>query len=244
MIAALVCTFYCYWAAKRQGMPADAALDMGIVGIVAGVLGARIFHILVEAPAYYWAKPMRVFEFWRGGFVSWGGFLCIVFSLIIFFRIKKLPILPWFDLLAIGAPLIKFFVRLACLLTGCCYGKPTDLPWAITFTNPASTAYYFFPNIPLHPTQIYSMIHAVLLFIFINWFYWKKKSFAGQTTCLLAMGWALPRALIEFFRGDRDRGLYFGDSLSTGQIMGLTIFFVALAFYLYLNAKNRKKSEA
>lgn len=250
MVATLACTFYLYAFARKRGLQPEVMLDMGIIGMLAGVLGARIFHILVEAPDYYWEKPMRVFEFWRGGFVSWGGFIAIYFSLLAYFKIRKLPALVYFDNFATGAPIIKFFVRVACLLTGCCYGKPTELPWAITFTNPASTAYYYFPNTHLHPTQVYSMIHAVLLFVLVNWYYGRTHELKagkavsrpghrdGESICVLAMGWALPRALIEIFRGDADRGIFFGGLLSTGQITGGVIFLVALATFVYLRRKT------
>lgn len=240
MVATLACTFYLFLNAKRAGLQPEAMLDMGILGMITGVLGARIFHIIVEAPAYYWAKPMRVFEFWRGGFVSWGAFIALAITLPLYFKIRKLPILTYMDFFATGAPLIKFFVRLACLLTGCCYGKPTNLPWAIIFTDPASTAYYYYPNLPLHPTQIYSMIHATLLFFFIRWFYTHHKQSPGETICALVMGWALPRAFIEFFRGDADRGIYFGGTISTGQITGLSVALAAFILYLYLHARYKK----
>lgn len=250
MIATLACTFYLYLNARKRGIQPEAMLDIGIIGMLAGVLGARIFHILVEAPDYYWEKPMRVFEFWRGGFVSWGGFIAILFSLTAYFRIRKLPALVYFDYFATGAAIIKFFVRVACVLTGCCYGKPTDVPWAITYTNPDATAYYYYPNTPLHPSQAYSMIHATLLFFFVNWYYRRSHELKGgkavsrpghrdgESICVLAMGWALPRAFIEMFRGDADRGLYFGGLLSTGQITGGLIFLAALAIFLYLRKKK------
>lgn len=239
MVATLACTFYCYWLAKRRSLKPEVVLDVGIIGMLSGVIGSRIFHILVEAPGYYWEKPFRVFEFWRGGFVSWGGFIALIASLLIYFRVRKLPTLVYLDLIAAGAPLIKFFVRLACLLTGCCYGQPTDLPWAITFSNPSSTAYYYYPNIPLHPVQIYSMIHAALLFLLVNRVYRYSKR-PGQTSAVLAMGWTLPRVLIEFFRADLDRGVYFGGAVSTGQIMGVLIFLIGLFAFIRLSrSKNQ-----
>jgi len=256
MVATLACTFYLYFMSKRRGLQPEAMLDLGIIGMLAGVLGARIFHILVEAPDYYWEKPMRVFEFWRGGFVSWGGFLALAISLPTYFKIRKLPIMLYMDFFATGAPLVKFFVRIACLLTGCCYGKPTNVPWAITFTNPESTAYYYYPNTPLHPTQVYSMIHATFLFFLVGWYYKfsheiingksvsKKGHGDGETICVLVMGWTIPRAIIEFFRGDADRGLWFNDLLSTGQITGFLIFLAALAIFLSLRKRSRKAAAA
>ncbi len=275
MIATLACTFYLFATAKKRGLQPEAMLDMGIIGMLAGVLGARIFHILVEAPDYYWEKPMRVFEFWRGGFVSWGGFIALAIALPTYFKIRKLPIMIYMDNFATGAPIIKFFVRVACLLTGCCYGKPTNLPWAITFTDPASTAYYYYPNTPLHPTQIYSMIHATFLFLLVNWYYKRSHMIVsgpslaggandaakaktdvgpgaravsrpghtdGETICVLAMGWTLPRAFIEFYRGDADRGIWLNGLASTGQITGLAIFLIALATFLYLRSRNKPKT--
>lgn len=237
MVATLTATFYAIWVGRHNGLKTEAILDMGIIGMLAGVLGSRIFHILVEAPGYYGEKPVRIFQFWRGGFVSWGGFLAIGLAFWAYFRVKKLPRWRYFDILCVAAPIIKFFVRLACLLTGCCYGKPTDLPWAIRFTDPNSTAYYFVGSTPLHPTQVYSMIHAILLFILVNWVY-RRRKFDGQTTCTLAMGWTLPRVFIEFFRGDLDRGVYFG-ILSTGQIMGVLIFTYFLFLYRHLKNATR-----
>lgn len=57
MVAALACTFYIHWLGKKKGFRPEVILDMGMIGILAGVIGSRIFHILVEAPAYYWEKP-------------------------------------------------------------------------------------------------------------------------------------------------------------------------------------------
>lgn len=238
MVATVVSTFYAAWLAGKNNLRREVVLDMGMLGMVAGVLGSRIFHILVEAPGYYWEKPFRVFEFWRGGFVSYGGFIGLTITFWLYFRLRKIPITAYLDLVGAAAPIIKFFVRVACLLTGCCYGKPTNVPWAITFHNPASTAYYFYPNVPLHPTEIYSMIHALLLFVFINWVY-RHRKFPGQTACVLTMGWTLPRAFIEIFRGDADRGVYFSGLVSTAQITGLVIFVIALITYSRLARRHR-----
>ncbi len=236
LVATLVSTFYAVWVGKRNGLNPTAILDLGIIGMMAGVLGARIFHILVEAPDYYWEKPIRVFEFWRGGFVSWGGFILIPIAFLVYFRMRRLPVWPYLDILCVAAPIIKFFIRVGCLLAGCCYGKPTDLPWGIIFTHPDSAAFYFMGTVPLHPTQVYSMIHAGLLFLLVNWVY-RRRRFAGQTACILAIGWSLPRALIEFFRGDADRGVYEG-GISTGQIMGLLTVILFLFLYRHLRRRH------
>lgn len=231
MVGVLVTTFYGYWMTVRRGLQREVILDLAIWTFVGGFLGSRIFHILVEYPSYYWEKPSRVFEIWKGGFVSWGFVLSIFILFPLYGRLKKVPIWPYLDIFAISAPIVHFFIRLGCLLTGCCYGKPTDLPWAITFTNPDSTAYYFVGATPLHPTQIYDMLFGLLLFGGLNWFY-RRARFAGQTFCVFVFSWHLGRFILEFFRGDADRGIFFG--IPTGQIMSALVFMTFLVIYYRL----------
>lgn len=245
MVGTLACAFYCYWLAGRVGLRREIFLDMGMIGMLAGVIGSRIFHIFVEAPGYYWENPLHVFEFWRGGFVSFGAYICVPLSVYVYLRIRKVEVWPYLDLLVLGVPLIQLAIRIACLLAGCCYGKPTDLPWAITFNDPASTAFYYYPNIPLHPTQIYSSLHAILLFAFVNIYYFKKKNrFPGEMIPVMFILYLIPRGLIEFFRADSDRGLWFGEMLSTGQVMSLLGLagFVVMYFYLKHRAQRSTSS--
>jgi prolipoprotein diacylglyceryl transferase len=299
-VGALLCTIYIAYLAPRYNLKRVVCIDMGIIGLISGVLGTRIFHILVEAPDYYWEKPMRVFEFWRGGFVSFGAYIGVPLALLVYFMLRKtdrqdlleigwrvsigldlMLILIWawqliqgtfnvilfctyniflllayiyfkgprigrddvpryLDLVAIGTPIIQFSIRTACLLAGCCYGKPTDLPWALIFHDHNSTAYYFMKETALHPVQIYSGIHAVVLFIFINWFYRKKKTFPGQTALVMLILYLIPRAIIEFWRGDADRGLWFANTLSSGQIVG--IVGVTLCIFLYRHLRKKASS--
>ncbi|MBI1909333.1 MAG: prolipoprotein diacylglyceryl transferase [Deltaproteobacteria bacterium] len=237
MVAILACAFCGYFLCKREKLKTEVAIDFGILGMIFGILGARIFHILVENPAYYWNDPIRVFHFWRGGFVSWGAFIAVPLSLILYLKVRKIPFWPYFDMAAAAMPVIKIFVRIACLMTGCCYGKPTELWWGIRFTNPNSTAFYYYPDLPLHPTQILSLIHAILLFLGINWVY-KHRRFEGQTASLMILFWVVPRFFIEFLRGDTDRILFFNDTLSTGQLMGIPLFILGLILYTTLKKKG------
>lgn len=241
ILGALACAFYCHWVGGRRGLRREIFLDFGMVGIIGGFIGARILHILVEAPGYYWEDPLRVLAFWQGGSVSFGAFLGGGLSIVAYLRIRKLDILPYTDVVVLGLPLIHLCGRIACLLIGCCYGKPTDLPWAITFSNSAATVYKFYPNIPIHPSQIYEMIQALSIFIGINLFYFKKRDrFPGQCLPIFFIAYLIPRGIIEFSRGDLDRGLWFNGLMSTGQIAAVigTVFFV----FLYVHLRKRAQT--
>lgn len=244
-IGALGCAYYCYWIGGRVGLRREIFLDAGIVGIIAAFVGARLFHVLVEAPGYYWEDPMRIVDIGRGGSVSFGAYLGGSLGIFAYLRFRKLSILRYGDVAALGIPIVQFFGRFSCIMAGCCYGKPTSLPWGITFTNPGTAAYHTFGAIPLHPSQIYEMIQAILVFTAINLFYFKKKSrYPGQTMALLFIMYLIPRGVLEFWRGDVDRGFWFDGLVSTGQIMSVigTTFCIAWYFYLKRRALRVQKT--
>lgn len=226
MIAALVATWLGLKLARREKLSEVAVLDLAIIAVATSMVGARIFHILVEAPDYYWEKPVRVFYFWQGGFVSLGAFIAVIGSWLLYLRAKKLNVRQYLDLTANTAPIIIFFVRLGCFLNGCCYGKETSSSLSVVFKNPSSAAYLMHHgNAPLHPTQAYFMINAVVMF-FALLFVRKYRKFYGQIGAVFLMYEGVSRFFIEFLRGDDDRGVYFGGAVSTGQIV-MVLFFAA-----------------
>ncbi|MFO1519460.1 MAG: prolipoprotein diacylglyceryl transferase [bacterium] len=239
MMASLAATFYAYYRAPEKGLSRTVVLDLGIIGTIAGVVGSRLFHVFVEEPKYYWEHPSYVFQIWRGGFVSYGGLILIGISFYVYLRVKKLDIYKYLDLYALGFPLVVFFVRVGCLGAGCCYGKPTHFFFHLVFNNRSSDAGYRYFGIPLHATQIYSMINAVFLFV-VLYFIDKKKKFDGQIVWSFLILYAFTRGMIEFLRGDVERGVYFGGVISTAQILG--ILGIVFGSIMYVHCRRRYES--
>lgn len=242
MVASLVTTFYGYWLAKKEKADPVVILDFGIIAIIASVIGSRVFHILIENPSYYLENPIRVFYFWQGGFVSIGAFVFTIISWIVYLRIRKLDAWRYFDIAAAVIPAAIFFVRIGCLCAGCCYGKPTDFFLHLTFTNPNSAAGYHHPGVPLHPTQIYLMLNALMMGILLFLVY-RYRKFKGQVLALFFMYYGVSRFLLEFLRGDEDRGLFFGKILSTGQIAMIVSFCFGLILYIVMMKKSKSKTK-
>ena len=228
MVGALAGTFFAAHLAKREGSDPVAMLDFGIIGIICSVIGSRIFHILVEAPGYYLEDPLRVFYFWQGGFVSIGAFTGTLIGWLVYMWRRKLAYWRYLDLATTCVPILIFFTRVGCFLVGCCYGKPTEFFIHLTFNDPASTAGYYHLGEPLHATQVYNMLNAVVMWAVILLSY-RYKRFHGQVLATFFLYYGVTRFFIEFLRGDADRGLWFGDSISTGQI-SMVFFFVAGLF--------------
>jgi len=103
-----------------------------LYALIAGLIGARLFYVI-----HYWEKfsnnPLSVFAVWQGGLELAGGVALAITVIIIYLRRYKLPVRRCLDILAVGLLLALAFGRIGCFLRGCCYGKPTNLPWAVCF---------------------------------------------------------------------------------------------------------------
>lgn len=232
-IASIVGTATVFYLAQKRNLSRVAVIDIGWIGTLTGIIGARIFHIVIEYPWYYLENPTHVWQIWRGGLVWYGGVLVATGSIIAYLRYRKLPLLPYLDVTAVAIAAVLFFGRLGCFSVGCCYGKSTHLPWGLVFP-PTTEAGRQFPGIPLHPTQVYEMASMVMLFAISFWVE-RHKRFYGQTTSLYLMLYAVSRSTIEIFRGDADRGLFYG--ISTSQILSIVAFLIGAVFY----AASRKR---
>ncbi len=204
--------------AKDWGLNPVRAVDFGFLAFVFGAIGARALHIVAEAPGYYWEHPIRVFYFWQGGFVFYGGFIVAMVGLIIVCLKLKEPLGIWAN--SSMSPLFFGFAigRMGCLAAGCCYGHRTDWWWGMIFTNPRSGAPL---GVPLHPTQL---LESLFLFFMaaIFWFaYRRPPKRGGEALVMGILCYAVFRFFIEFLRGDDDRGVYFEGFLSTSQIISL-----------------------
>jgi phosphatidylglycerol:prolipoprotein diacylglycerol transferase len=225
MVASLSTTYYLLWLSKKKNMSQLAVLDIALYATIIGIIGARLFHVFFEFPSYYLEDPIKVFYFWQGGFVGYGAFIGVLFGTVATLKYKKLPVLEYCDLVAMACPLIIMSMRIGCVGAGCCYGKPTDFFLHFVFDHPASDAGSKFPGIPLHATQLYDFLSATLLLIGL-YYYDKYKTFHGQILLIFLGVYAFNRFLIEYLRGDVDRGVYLDGLLSTSQITGIIIIVI------------------
>ena len=141
---------------------------------------------------------------------------------------------PWvgFDVAAVPAAVGGAVGRLGCLLSGCCYGTRTDLPWGIVYRDHFAHAIHpDLPSVPLHPTPLYE-IGAVLLMAILLDRVGARHPRAGSVGLLWIVVYALARCAIEPFRGDLIRGVAFG-VVSTSQVIGLLAAAVACGVLLF-----------
>jgi phosphatidylglycerol---prolipoprotein diacylglyceryl transferase len=180
----------------------------------------------------YRENPALLFslDFLRSGGVWYGGLLGAVFAG--YFLMKRYG-LPWWktaDACAPGIAIGNFFGRQGCFAAGCCWGKPTSLPWGVKFTEQGHQITGVPIDAYLHPTQLYESFAMLVVFLFLLWLH-KRKRFSGQVILAYALLYSAIRFAIEFVRDD-PRGDVFGltslTGLSTSQLISVVIGISAL----------------
>lgn len=230
--------------AEKDGIARTYAWDLGFVVILSALVGAKLLMILADFGAYL-NEPSLLLSaaFWRAGGVFYGGFLgAVAGSALYAWRRPGLPFWAVADAAAPSIALGQAVGRLGCLSAGCDYGLPSNLPWAITFTSEYAHEKVGVPlNVALHPTQLYESLTTLLLFLFLLHLH-RKRSFRGEVFAVYLITYGMARFLLEFFRGDEDRGFVFS-WLSTSQFISLLIVPCGLFAYWYLRRSGQRRGK-
>ena len=216
--------------ARRDGLPSEKIYDLSLWMLLAGLVGSKILMLFTE-PEYRENPALFLsLDFLRSGGVFYGGLLGAM--AVGYFLMKRYK-LPWWktaDACAPGIAIANFFGRQGCFAAGCCWGKPTTLPWGVKFTELGHQITGVPTDAHLHPTQLYESFAMLLVFLFLLWLH-KHKRFSGQVILAYALLYSVIRFLIEFVRDD-PRGDVFGltslTGLSTSQLISLVIGITAL----------------
>jgi phosphatidylglycerol:prolipoprotein diacylglycerol transferase len=235
-LGATVGYFYLAYVAKRD-LGIDQEVIKGLLRwiIFAAIVGGKLFFYL-ENPAYYFAEPSNMLLNFRTGFVFYGSLIFAVPIAIYYVRKHGVPVLPFLDRLAIVACIIHAFGRLGCFMAGCCYGIPSDGPFAVTFTDPLSEAPL---HQALHPTQLYEI--ALILGIMVILLMFKRyQRFEGQLFFIYVMLYGVGRCFTELFRGDVARGYIIEDVLSHSQFISLLLVAVVAVVYWFYWRKMKR----
>jgi phosphatidylglycerol:prolipoprotein diacylglycerol transferase len=220
--------------AKRLGLKDEAVIDIAILAGICGFAGAKVLYVIISFKDFI-KSPMKVLG--SSGFVVYGGIIAGVLAAAIYCKIKKLSFLQYFDLVMPEVAVAQGFGRLGCFLAGCCYGRPTDAWFGVTFPADSMAP----SGIALIPTQLFSaagdfVIAAVLLAVAGYMHKSGRQYFDGSIGCLYLVLYGVGRFVIEFFRNDYRGAVGF---LSTSQF--ISVFIVALGITLAIHLDKAKK---
>jgi phosphatidylglycerol:prolipoprotein diacylglycerol transferase len=228
--------------ARRDGLPSEKIYDLSLWMLLAGLVGSKVLMLFTE-PEYRDNPSLFLsLDFLRSGGVFYGGLLGAVLAGYFLMRRYKLPWWKTADACAPGIAVANFFGRQGCFAAGCCWGKPTSLPWGVKFTEQGHQITGVPTDVYLHPTQLYESFAMLLVFFLLLWLH-KRKRFDGQVILAYALLYSAIRFAIEFVRDD-PRGDVFGltslTGLSTSQLISLVVGIWALI--LLIRRRRRANS--
>ncbi len=258
----------CRRAKRYGGVSADAVVDVGLIAIVAGVLGARLAYLLLDYhPAEGIGTPLEWLAVWRGGLTFQGGLLLALVAGLGYLRWKRIPPGRMFDIYAPALALGVGFGRIGCLLNGCCWGAiaPNGSWFGMYFpedSEPMASQYWWYQNepglwpdmmrqlgysadttpiLPVYATQI---ISAVGLFLIAAGLIWAEKRRPrradGQVMVWFLFAYGVGRFLIEFWRADTPLRYGFGSfpGFKLGQWLALAMIAAGIVWQILLRGRG------
>jgi phosphatidylglycerol:prolipoprotein diacylglycerol transferase len=249
MLGAVAGAYLAYWLAKSFGEDGDRIWDIMPWVLAAGIVGARIWHILTPPAsmmaqgitlANYLAHPLDMLYTRRGGLGIPGAVIGGVIALYFYCRSKKISFLRWVDLIVPGLALAQAIGRWGNFINQEVYGAPSNLPWAITI-DPAHRLPGFENISTYHPLFLYESLWnllnaAVLVFVAIRFVKWLK---AGDVFLIYLVTYPAMRFLLEFIRLDPSP---VGGINANQTIMG-AIAVISLGILIYRHARPSSPEE-
>jgi phosphatidylglycerol:prolipoprotein diacylglycerol transferase len=227
-----VATLLAYKHAGDFGIDREKIIDLGIVMLASGIVGARVVYVALNFQ-YYMGNPLEVINLTKGGLVWYGAFIFGLTAAAWFVKKNRINFWTAADLFAPYIALAQAFGRIGCFLNGCCYGSAVPSGFMLGVIFPEESVWRY-------PTQIFSAIALFLIFAILR-IWQKKRHFGGEIFLGYGLLYSMKRFGVEFFRGDYPKILY---GLTISQLISAAIFIVCLSLFIrrYIKWKNSLKS--
>ena len=230
----LVATFLAYREAIRRGQNPKSLLDVIAVGIVAGLIGGRLYYVLFHWQSYA-PQPIKILAIWKGGIGVLGVMLGVLLGISLYGKLKGLPLLTYLDILAPPAVLAQAIGLWGNFFNEQAFGTPTDLPWKLYIDllhrPPDLWQYEYF-----HPTFLYQSLWNVLVFAILTFLLRKRLERMPGALVLAYLGlYSLGRFFIEPLQSDSEML----GPLKAAQVISALLFFASAGGLAYLGLKRR-----
>ena len=221
--AMILCVLLALKEGKRVNISEDDILNLAIVSIPCGLIGARLYYVIFNW-SWYSKHLSEILNFRGGGMAIHGALIGGILAGFIYTKIKKINFFKMADTVMIGIPLGQAIGRWGNYINGEAHGGPTSLPWGIMVNG-----------VKVHPTFLYESIWDLAIFIFI-WSFRKKKKYEGQLAIYYLILYSLGRFFIEGLRAD---SLMIGP-LRMAQVISLITIIVCLILHKILSKRNKE----
>ncbi|HVB39432.1 MAG TPA: prolipoprotein diacylglyceryl transferase [Terriglobales bacterium] len=229
--------------ARVFGQDPERIFNLAVYLALAAIVGAKLFLVLQDW-RYYVHDPGSLINagFLESAGIFYGGLIAALVVLTLYVHRQKLSWLGVGDAVVPGVAIGHAIGRLGCFSAGCCWGKPTTLPWGITFTSAYSHATVGVPlNIRLQPTQLYGAAAEGLIFLLL-WRMSKRRAFVGELTAIYLLSYGVARFLIDFARSYESEAMLFHGLMTDAQLTSL--FMIAFAIGIWAVHSRRRSTAA
>lgn len=236
VFGAAICFFYLLQKYQKYQIARDDMVHSLLFASIGAMVGGKLLFLVTIFPYYsalfeHYSIAEVLTNLLTQGFVFYGGLIGALLMVLLYCRMYQISFSNMMYMAAPAFPLFHFFGRIGCFLAGCCHGIPVS--WGIAYHNSLGNV----PNgVPLLPVQLIEAGGNLLLFLLLNWMQNRKKE--GNLIGIYLVAYSMMRFILEFFRGDKLRGIFWG--LSTSQWIALAIV-ISVPIFLCIK-KGRKQA--
>ncbi|MDO8567733.1 MAG: prolipoprotein diacylglyceryl transferase, partial [Dehalococcoidales bacterium] len=206
--------------------------SLAIWVIVAGVIGARLFHV-IDQWGYYSQHPAEIVQLQHGGLAIWGALLCGLVTGAIYARVKHIPVWRLFDSVAPALLVAQIIGRFGCIVNGDAYGGITNLPWAFIYTHPNALIPASLFGVPTHPYPVYEQIWNAMTLLII-WRLYPRFKQDGMVFLTYLSFYSVARFLLTFVR--EEKVWFWG--LQEAQVIAMVTLAASLIAMMWINLKH------
>ena len=222
--------------APRLGVTADDVWEFAGIGVIAGLLGGRLYYVVQNHPSHYLEHPEDILAVWQGGMAFFGAIIAVAAAVIVFARWRGRSVWPFLDAGALFAAIGQPIGRIGNIVNGDVIGYPTDVPWGTAYANEGA----FVPQLGVayHPAAAYSILAGLVLLGVL--FAVVRLRRPGVTFATYLIGYSLTQFVIFFWRANSITA--FG--LKQAQLTAIGVGLVGLAVLLLLQRARRAGAPA
>ncbi|MDO8578963.1 MAG: prolipoprotein diacylglyceryl transferase [Dehalococcoidales bacterium] len=227
MLGIIAAMFITVSESRRKGIPENEIFNLALWVVLAGIVGARVFHV-IDQWSFYAANPSLSWQFQRGGLAIWGALVGGGIATVAYAKAKRLPLAKLLDAMIPGVLVAQIIGRFGCIVNGDAYGGMTNLPWAFIYVHPGALLPEYLMGVPTHPYPVYEIVWNGLALIGI----WKLRGVFKKDGVLFLSYlpvYALGRFLLTFVR--QEAVWFWG--LQEAQVVAIGILVISMVLLVY-----------
>ena len=228
----LLAFFYALASCKKMRINEDKLINCVIVGMICGVIGARLYYVIFYPGSDYIENPMAIFDLRKGGLGIYGGIIGGLLGGAITAKICHLRIPPILDLASLGFLIGQCIGRWGNFVNQEAFGGATSLPWGMQ----SAATELVVPNSPVHPCFLYESLWCLLGFLLLHTFTRKFRKYDGQIFLLYLLWYGVGRFFIEGLRQDSLLTPFLG--LRVSQVVAAATVIISLVLLLVFSKKT------